>query len=107
VLNSVVETILKTLRDADTLCRWGGEEFLVVLPETTVNNALLWAERARNEIEAKAIMFSGEQAVSITASFGLASLSGDDATADDLLKRADDALYRVKNTGRNQVIIAG
>ena len=107
VLNSVVETIMKTLRDADTLCRWGGEEFLVVLPETTVNNALLWAERARNEIESKAIMFSGAQAVSITASFGLASLSGDDATADELLKRADDALYRVKNSGRNQVIIAG
>jgi len=106
VLNSVVETILKTLRDADTLCRWGGEEFLVVLPETTVNNAVLWAERARKEIESKAIMFSGEQAVNITASFGLASLSSDDATADNLLKRADDALYRVKNSGRNQVIIA-
>jgi len=107
VLNSVVETISKSLRDADTLCRWGGEEFLVVLPETTVNNALLWAERARNEIESKAIIFSREQAVSITASFGLATLSSDDATADELLKRADDALYRVKNSGRNQVIIAG
>jgi len=103
VLNSVVKTILKTLRDADTLCRWGGEEFLVVLPETTLSNALLWAERARKDIESEASVLFGDQTVSITASFGLASLSSGDATADSLLKRADDALYSVKNSGRNQV----
>ncbi len=106
VLNSVVETILKTLRDADTLCRWGGEEFLVVLPETTLSNALLWAERARKEIESEAIISAGHQTVNITASFGLASLSSEDATVDSLLKRADDALYSVKNSGRNQVFTA-
>lgn len=106
VLNSVVATISTTLRDADTFCRWGGEEFLIVLPETTLNNAVLWAERARKSIESEAIKFSEEQAVSITASFGLASLSSNDTTAENLIKRADDALYRVKSTGRNQVFIA-
>jgi diguanylate cyclase (GGDEF)-like protein/PAS domain S-box-containing protein len=106
VLNSVVATLKKTLRDPDTLCRWGGEEFLIVLPETTLDNALLWAERARKSIESETIRLTETTALSITASFGLASLSSHDTTADNLLKRADDALYRAKNSGRNQVFKA-
>jgi len=106
VLNLVVATLTKTLRDPDTLCRLGGEEFLINLPETALDNALLWAERARKTIESEMIRLSETPELSITASFGLASLSSHDTTTDKLLKRADDALYRAKNSGRNQVFSA-
>lgn len=103
VLISVVAAVSKTLRDADTLCRWGGEEFLVVLPETMLDDAIHWAERARDALATTVTACVGEQAVKITASFGLASLAGTDSTLEDLLKRVDDALYGAKENGRNQV----
>lgn len=106
VLNSVVAAVSKTLRVADTICRWGGEEFLVVLPDTVLDEALHWAERAREVLASQATIGVGEQAVKITASFGLATITNEDSTLEDLLKRADDALYRAKGNGRNQVVVA-
>jgi diguanylate cyclase (GGDEF)-like protein/PAS domain S-box-containing protein len=105
VLNSLVATISKTLRVSDTICRWGGEEFLVVLPGATTSDALGWAERAREAVASLSTLGDGDQAIKITASFGVASMSSKDIALEDLLKRADDALYRAKGNGRNQVMV--
>jgi diguanylate cyclase (GGDEF)-like protein/PAS domain S-box-containing protein len=106
VLNSFVATISKTLRVSDTICRWGGEEFLVVLPGASIEDALNWAERAREAVASMSTIGDGTHAVKITASFGVASMSHADLTLEHFLKRADDALYLAKENGRNQVMIA-
>jgi len=105
VLNSLVATISKTLRVSDTICRWGGEEFLIVLPGATTSDAIGWAERAREAVASLSTIGVGEKAIKITASFGVASMSEKDSTLEDLLKRADDALYCAKANGRNQVVV--
>lgn len=105
VLNSFVATVSKTLRLSDTVCRWGGEEFLVILPGASTADALNWAERAREAVAALSTVGVGDQAIKITASFGVASLSKNDGTLEDMLKRADDALYRAKGGGRNRVMV--
>ncbi|MBV8666366.1 MAG: diguanylate cyclase [Burkholderiaceae bacterium] len=103
VLNSVVTTISATLRNTDTMCRWGGEEFLVLLPATEVAEALIWAERAREAVAAHATIGYGDEAIMITASFGLAAVNQPGSTQEDLLMRVDTALYRAKQGGRNRV----
>jgi diguanylate cyclase (GGDEF)-like protein/PAS domain S-box-containing protein len=104
VLNSFVATIAKTLRVSDTICRWGGEEFLVILPGASSVDALNWAERAREAVASISTIGVGEQAIKVTASFGLASMNKEDKTLEEILKRADDALYRAKGSGRNRVM---
>lgn len=106
VLSSVVAAVSKTLRDTDTFCRWGGDEFLVLLPETVLDDALNWAERVREAVAGQAITCFGDQAVKVTASFGLAASADEDSVQEDLVKRADAALYRAKESGRNQVASA-
>jgi diguanylate cyclase (GGDEF)-like protein/PAS domain S-box-containing protein len=106
MLNTFVATILKTLRNTDAFCRWGGDEFLVVFPETKLDDALHWAERARDAVASQTLLGFGEQSITITASFGLAALASKDLMPEDLIKRADEALYHAKESGRNQVAVA-
>ena len=107
VLNSFISTVSHTLRDIDTLCRWGGEEFLVVLPQTGLDDAVRWAERAREAVASEAITGLVENTVRISSSFGIAEMaSAELTTLEDFVKRADDALYRAKENGRNQVCAA-
>ena len=106
VLKSVVDTISGSLRDADIVCRWGGEEFLVMLPETPLMDAKNWAERVRESVAALEISGYGEQPIRVSISCGLAALARTDARPESLLKRADDAMYRAKENGRNQVYVA-
>jgi diguanylate cyclase (GGDEF)-like protein len=88
------------LRESDLAGRYGGEEFLVVLPETDVEEAAQVAERIRSEIEG----FSWPRMdVRVTVSGGVAQFAGD--TADQLLQRADYLLYRAKEMGRNRIIV--
>lgn len=85
-------------RKSDTHGRWGGEEFLIIAPQTDDVGALSFAEKLRVAIENGE--FSGD--VKVSASFGVASFRGDQAVK-DMLKRADEALYRAKRLGRNRV----
>ncbi|MEP1125579.1 MAG: GGDEF domain-containing protein [Ilumatobacter sp.] len=82
------------VRGRDTLCRWGGEEFLVLLPGATSETAAQVAERMRAEIER----------LGVTASFGVAQAVERD-TVTEWVHRADDAMYRAKRNGRNQVVV--
>ncbi|MBF0328789.1 MAG: diguanylate cyclase [Nitrospirae bacterium] len=90
-----------TLRKYDSLARWGGEEFVILSPGNSIENARLLAERLRENIAKHSF---GHGSV-VTGSFGVASFGeGDDA--DTLLKRVDSALYKAKNSGRNRVELA-
>jgi two-component system cell cycle response regulator len=95
----------KSIRGIDLACRYGGEEFVVAMPETDMAVATMVAERLRRRIATEP--FSIEQdtrKVEITISIGIAALSGSKDTAAALLKRADQALYRAKRDGRNRVV---
>jgi diguanylate cyclase (GGDEF)-like protein len=110
VLVKVAETLVEELRmQVDLPARWGGEEFLVVMPQTTEEEALAAAERLRARLNSTPIRLPGDLGeTEITMSFGLASTAtapGEDPeTADSIIKRADDALYVAKRTGRNKVV---
>ncbi len=105
VLREFANRISANVRGIDLACRFGGEEFVVVMPDTDTAFAYSVAERLRQSIETTPFPLSrppGE--IRITVSIGIANSTGGDDTADNLLHRADQALYRAKREGRNRVI---
>ena len=100
VLVAVANALRTSTRDADTVARWGGEEFLVVLPVTRGSEATELAERLRSRIEALQVADRHQCPVPVTLSIGVATLAASE-TGSTWLKRADEALYRAKNDGRN------
>ena len=105
VLANTSEIFKTRLRTTDIITRLGGEEFAALLPYTNLENAGVLAEYLRSEIEANEIVV-GEEKIKVTASFGVAELSGVDADIATLLERADRLLYEAKRRGRNQVVSA-
>mgnify|MGYP000909940042 CR=1 FL=1 len=101
-LSTLVANCMSILRAIDILGRVGGEEFSVILPHTSGQEAMLVAERLRQVIE-KSIMETDNAVFFITVSIGVAEIRPEDITVDDILKRADHALYQAKNKGRNRV----
>jgi len=99
VLRAFGKQIAQTCRDMDLPCRYGGEEFAVIMPATQTPDAKKGAERIRTAVEAMTVNFEGKQ-LKVTTSIGLAQVLGDDDSA-SILKRADDALYESKDAGRN------
>lgn len=105
VLQAVSKQLLSGLRDADLLCRYGGEEFCIFLPGVGTTQAQAIAERLRAEIEAHAgAGVRSKSDLSVTSSFGLAELTPDLSDPAKLLERADEALYQAKRSGRNRVV---
>jgi len=109
VLQRFVETLLESVRPYDFVGRHGGEEFVVCLPGTDADQAGHVAERMRKEVEETRIeLVDGTETLQLTASFGVASSrQGSKETVDSLTRRADEAMYRAKNGGRNRVCMAG
>lgn len=101
VLQEVSARLRAAVRATDAVGRWGGEEFLVVMPECSLATALAASERLRQAI-AEPIDVGGARLV-VTASFGVAMHGGGDVTLDDAVHAADLALYRAKSQGRNRV----
>jgi two-component system, NtrC family, C4-dicarboxylate transport sensor histidine kinase DctB len=102
VICAVADVIKKTAREADVLARFGGEEFVIALPMTTLDATLLAGERIREAVEKLAISsVAGE--ISVTVSVGAASFAVTDDHIDMAIKRSDLALYDAKHGGRNQV----
>lgn len=101
-LKAAVTVLAQDLRERDAICRWGGEEFVMLIPSATIDSGKDIAERARENLERMPINI-GDTTVSITASFGLAFGSAKEHSFADLLARADQMLYRAKQQGRNQV----
>lgn len=101
VLREFAALVKTLIRQTDVAARWGGEEFLVLLPDTSVLQALAFAERLRFEVAGKTFGFRGE-ALPVTISAGVCSIAKA-GSLDDLLKQADVNLYSAKESGRNRV----
>jgi len=97
----VAKTLREQCRKVDILARWGGEEYLVLLPETTTDEALASANRIREAFAVKSVA-TEQGPVQATISMGVASIRGSESI-DRLLQRSDEALYRAKSEGRNRV----
>lgn len=107
VLKELAARIRSTVRGADLACRYGGEEFVVVMPDTPLEMATAIAERLRSAIEGKPFHLAAAGLdLNVTASLGIASISQSVQTPAQLMKAADQALYEAKNAGRNRVVAA-
>lgn len=100
----LVRVIKDTLRTMDVIARFGGEEFLIVLPDTPLENAVQTVSRIQRELT-KRIFMHGSQRLFITFSAGVA-LRNEGEEQTDLIKRADEALYKAKDAGKNRVVAA-
>jgi diguanylate cyclase (GGDEF)-like protein len=103
-LTAVGETLLTTLRASDVRCRWGGEEFLLVLPDVNVERAQRAADKLRQRI-ANTPIGAGDQVIHVTASIGLTLSTSGEIDVQHLIARADTGLYDAKRTGRNRTSI--
>jgi diguanylate cyclase (GGDEF)-like protein len=92
------------LRAQDRIARWGGEEFLVLLPETDRDGACIVAEKLRGAVEGFSFTFKGDR-WPVTMTFGVAALE-QRITIDECVRRADEALYQGKAKGKNCVVLA-
>ena len=107
VLREFANRIRSTVRGADLACRFGGEEFVVVMPDTPADVAVVIAERLRAIIEGKPFALKGaDVALNVTASMGNATVGPGIETPEQFLKHADRALYEAKKAGRNRVVAA-
>jgi diguanylate cyclase (GGDEF)-like protein len=105
VLAAVAAAMRDLLRDCDLCGRFGGEEFVLLLPRTTATQALEITERIRQGISRLAVSRDGDAAIRVTISIGVAVPSQARSTLDDLLAAADHALYQAKRSGRDRVIM--
>jgi len=105
VLEQFATRLRRNVRGVDLVCRLGGEEFVVVMPETFMRNGLIVAERLRQAISSKPFNIGRTQdPLHITASVGIAALEKAEDCPESILKRADQALYAAKREGRNRVV---
>lgn len=102
-LRRVARTLESRLRATDHLARWGGEEFLIILPGTGARGAKSLAESLREAIESTKLPYRGQD-IRVTATFGIA-VGREDESIDAVLRRADLALYEGKRSGRNRVVL--
>jgi two-component system cell cycle response regulator len=105
VLREFAIRLRKSIRNIDLACRYGGEEFVIVMPETDMGVATMVAERLRRRIAAEPFAIQQDmRLLDVTISIGIAGLQEPGDTAATILKRADQALYRAKRDGRNRVV---
>jgi diguanylate cyclase (GGDEF)-like protein len=107
LLNKIAKVILKNIRRVDLAVRYGGDEFIVIMPQTSKKQAHRFTKRLRNAINSE-VYFSEEGFhIKVTASFGVATFGDDARSKDELLKAVDEAMYRIKNTSRDGIALAG
>lgn len=110
ILTSLGQLALGDVRQTDIVSRYGGEEFLVILPSTGLQESSKAAERLRRRVEEYRFPIvptdDGEETIDITVSLGVAATSGEVESGEQLIKAADEALYRAKEEGRNRVCLA-
>jgi len=104
VLQAIVSGMIDNTREYDIVGRYGGEEFLIIMPEIEKLAAADVADRIRRNIQDREIELKEGERVAVTASFGIASYAEDGSSPDDLLVKADERLYRAKWEGKNRVV---
>jgi diguanylate cyclase (GGDEF)-like protein len=103
VLKLAAKLMLDNTRTSDTVCRYGGEEFCVLLPETSEESAAIWAERMRLTLSSQRLAVGSER-IQITGSFGISQRYEDTQTPEQLVDQADQALLCAKRTGRDRIV---
>ncbi|MFQ5900289.1 MAG: diguanylate cyclase [Thermodesulfobacteriota bacterium] len=106
LLKEIGELLFSKIRTVDMACRYGGDEFIIVLPHTTKADAFKVAQKIRKAINQKIFLKDEGVRVNITASFGVASVPGDAEDSIGLIRLADQAMYEVKNRSRNDISMA-
>jgi diguanylate cyclase (GGDEF)-like protein len=104
VLVAVGRAMKESLRVSDIACRYGGDEFLLILPETSLAGAVRAIENLRSRID-KAVDFPAEQ-IRMTTSVGITEVHTDEEDANEVIRRADMAMYEAKRAGRNRVAVS-
>lgn len=107
VLKAAAQTMIDRVRASDVVCRYGGEELVLILPDCGAQEAAKCAESIRASLAGIAIQHHGQTVSDISASFGVAQWAGTMDGAQELLQAADRALYAAKKGGRNRVVVAG
>jgi diguanylate cyclase (GGDEF)-like protein len=102
VLIRLGEIFTKTIREQDTVARWGGEEFLFLLPQTTAKNAEVLAHKVHNELTKESVHYEGTD-IKITVSMGIAQMAANQ-DIHEVINQADKYLYEAKHAGRNQTM---
>jgi diguanylate cyclase (GGDEF)-like protein len=109
VLRHIGRLVVETVRDSDIVARFGGDELVIIAPETTASAAAALAERFRKNVEAQEFLFANApdsvRRIPLTLSIGVAHLTPDITGTADLIGRADEALHRAKEAGRNRVVV--
>ena len=105
ILKQISNAALQTFRKTDTVFRFGGEEFTVILTETDINQAIIPLERFRKTIETLNLSYQGQD-IHVTVSIGACQLTDNISTKDNFIEETDKALYKAKNEGRNRTILA-
>jgi len=106
VLREMGASLARTARAEDISCRFGGEEFLLILPGTSLDGARTRAERVRSQARKLAVMHQGKPVGTITVSLGVAAFPAHGSSAKELIASVDAALYRAKREGRDRVVVA-
>lgn len=106
VIAGLADLTMELIRDSDLFGRLGGEEFALLMPETSADQATAMADRLRSHFETKAFDIKKAGSISCTVSIGVAHARSEDDTIDQMMERADQALYRAKTGGRNRVSLS-
>jgi diguanylate cyclase (GGDEF)-like protein len=105
VLRQIANRISENIRASDLFGRYGGEEFMLVLPETTADEAIILAEQLRTLVMQEPLVIAGDQRLQVTVSIGIAGGRGAQLRADSLVDQADAAMYAAKSLGRNRTYL--
>lgn len=105
LLKSMAEELQASVRENDVVARWGGDEFLILLPETSEEKAAKLAERIRKNVESRKYVYENET-ISVTVTLGISVVRYDSDTVDSIIKQADMLMYEGKRAGRNRIIFA-
>lgn len=106
-LQEVARRVLAAVRSIDKVVRFGGDEFCIILPQTDPERAAAVAERVRRSIASRPIELEGESGFALTASFGVASYPSHASDKEQLIRKADEAMFAVKTSTKNSIRVAG
>ena len=104
VLGQLAESLMQSVRECDYVGRYGGEEFLIILPDSNIQSGFATAERIRKNVSTRKITVNKDN-ISLTVSIGVAGYPKDGGDVESIIRKADDALYKAKANGRNRVTV--